>query len=88
MISLIKESVCSSLSDKDKLAGVADGAEVNVIETIKVDGTALTPASKAVNIDLSGKKNVQSAVSDPTASGNALSFIDTVSQNVIIITND
>ena len=68
-------------ADKDKLAGVAAGAEVNVIETIKVDGTALTPASKAVNIDLSGKKNVQSAVSDPTASGNALSFIDTISQN-------
>lgn len=29
-----------------------DAAEANVIETIKVDGTALTPSAKAVNIDL------------------------------------
>lgn len=38
-----------------KLAGVASGAQVNVIETVKVDGAALTPdASKAVNIDIAG----------------------------------
>lgn len=42
-------------AEKTKLAGVAEGAQVNVIETVKVDGTALTPSSKAVNIDLSGK---------------------------------
>jgi hypothetical protein len=40
-------------SDKNKLAGIAAGAEVNVIEEVQVNGTALTPASKAVNIDLS-----------------------------------
>ena len=35
---------------------VSTGGEANVIETVKVDGTALTPdANKAVNIDLSGK---------------------------------
>lgn len=34
---------------------IAEGGEPNVIETIKVNGTALTPdAEKAVNIDLSG----------------------------------
>ena len=42
-------------AEKTKLAGVEDNAQVNVIETVKVDGTALTPSSKAVNIDLSGK---------------------------------
>jgi len=68
-------------ADKTKLAGIASGAEVNVIETVKVDGTALTPTDKAVNIDLSGKKDVQAVKTDPTASGNALAFIDSITQN-------
>lgn len=43
---------------KNKLNGIASGAQVNKIETIKVNGTALTPDSnKAVNIDISGKAN-------------------------------
>lgn len=42
-------------AEKTKLSGIAANAQVNVIETVKVDGTALTPTSKAVNIDLSGK---------------------------------
>lgn len=42
-----------SSTDKSKLDGIAAGAQVNVIESVKVNGTALTPASKAVNIDLS-----------------------------------
>ena len=43
-------------AEKTKLAGVETGAQVNIIETVKVDGTALTPdANKAVNVDLSGK---------------------------------
>lgn len=35
---------------EDKLSGIASGAQVNVIETVKVNGTALTPSSKAVDI--------------------------------------
>lgn len=35
-----------------KLKGIAEGAQVNVIETVKVNGQALTPTDKAVNIDL------------------------------------
>lgn len=35
---------------KDKLDGIAAGAQVNVIETIKVNNVALTPSEKAVNI--------------------------------------
>lgn len=40
-------------AEKTKLAGVEAGAEVNVIETIKVNGTALVPdANKAVDITI------------------------------------
>ena len=38
---------------KDKLDNIAAGAQQNIIETVKVNGTALTPDNKAVNIDLS-----------------------------------
>lgn len=38
-------------TEKNKLAGIDDGAEVNTIETVKVNNSALTPdANKAVNI--------------------------------------
>lgn len=40
-------------TEKTKLSGIATGAQVNKIETVKVNGTALTISSKAVNIDLS-----------------------------------
>ena len=37
-----------------KMATIEEGAEVNIIETVKVNGTALEPdSSRAVNIDLS-----------------------------------
>lgn len=36
--------------EKTKLEGVATGAQVNVIETVKVNGVALTPSDKAVDI--------------------------------------
>lgn len=39
--------------EKNKLAGISTGAQVNVIESVQVNGTALTPSGKAVNIDLS-----------------------------------
>ena len=50
--------------EKNKLTGIAAGAQVNVIESVKVDGTALTVTDKAVNIDLSGyalKTDISSA---------------------------
>lgn len=37
-------------AEKNKLSGIASGAQVNVIESVKVNGTALTPSSKAVNV--------------------------------------
>lgn len=57
-------------AEKTKLAGVETGAQVNVIESVKVDGTALTITGKAVNVDLSGKVDkVTSATS-----GNLVTF--------------
>lgn len=40
-------------TEKTKLGGIAEGAQVNVIETVKVDGSPLKVESKAVDIDLS-----------------------------------
>ena len=40
-------------TEKDKLAGVAEGAQVNVLENVKVNGEALEITEKGVNIDLS-----------------------------------
>ena len=40
-------------TEKEKLEGIANGAQVNVIETVQVNGSPVTPTGKAVNIDLS-----------------------------------
>ena len=42
-------------AEKTKLSGIAAGAQVNVIETVKVNNSALTVTDKTVNIDISGK---------------------------------
>lgn len=42
-------------AEKNKLSGIASGAQVNVIETVKVNDTALTPSSKAVNVTVPTK---------------------------------
>ncbi len=42
-------------TEKNKLSGIASGAQVNVIETVKVNNTALTPSSKAVNVTVPTK---------------------------------
>ena len=63
-----------SAADKTKLDGVATGAQANKIESVKVNGAALTPdSSKAVNVDLSAyakssdvTKEIASAVSGVT----------------------
>lgn len=39
-------------SEKTKLAGINNGAQANVLEAVKVGGTALTITNKAVNIEL------------------------------------
>lgn len=40
-------------TEKEKLGGVAEGAQVNVIEKVQVNGSDLAVTEKGVNIDLS-----------------------------------
>lgn len=42
-------------AEKNKLNGIASGAQVNVIETVKVNGSALTVTSKAVDVSVPTK---------------------------------
>lgn len=53
-IPLATTSTSGAMSDTDKtkLNGIATGAQANVIESVKIDGTALSISSKAVNIPL------------------------------------
>lgn len=51
-------------AEKEKLAGIETGAEVNVIDTVNVDGNPLTVTDKTVNIDLSGKADKASNATD------------------------
>lgn len=44
-------------TEKSKLSGIAEGAQVNVIETINVNGTAVTPSSKTVSITVPTNNN-------------------------------
>lgn len=54
-------------SEKEKLGAIAAGAQVNVIETVKVNGSALTPDSnKAVDV------TVPTALSDLTNDNNTV----------------
>lgn len=55
-------------ADKSKLDGVETGADVNLIESVKVNGTALDISSKAVNIDLSSYATTASLSSYAKAS--------------------
>lgn len=51
-----------SADDKQKLVDIEDSAQVNVIESVKVNNTALPVSNKAVNIDLANA-TVKSAAS-------------------------
>lgn len=50
----VKDELMSS-TEKTKLSGIAAGAQVNVIEIVKVNGTALTPSNKAVDVTVPTK---------------------------------
>ena len=46
-----------SASDKQKLDGVESGAQANVIETIQLNGAALTVSGKSVNVSVPTNNN-------------------------------
>lgn len=39
--------------EKNKLAGISSGAQANVIETVQLNGSSITPADKTVNVQVS-----------------------------------
>lgn len=51
-------------TEKNKLNGIATGAQVNVIEEIQLDGTKVTPTSKVVNLAGLAKNTTVTAVVD------------------------
>ena len=51
---------------KTKLTGIETGAQVNVIESVKVNGTALSVTSKAVNVDVPKNQTAIAIVADAT----------------------
>lgn len=65
-----EQSGWMSYYDKDKLNNISYGAQVNVLESVKVNGTALSVSEKSVNIDLSpyAKSADTIHVADVTAS--------------------
>lgn len=40
-------------TEKNKLAGIASGAQANVIETVQLNGSSITPSNKTVNVQVS-----------------------------------
>ena len=62
----VKSGLISS-TDKTKLNGIANGAQVNVIEKVQVNNTDLAITNKSVNIDISNKVD---KVSGKTLSSN------------------
>lgn len=59
-------------AEATKLAGIAEGAQVNVIESIKLNGTALSIDAKAVNIPLVTADTAGIAIS--SADENTISY--------------
>ena len=60
---------------------VKAGTDVGIVAVEENDTTVYKFNAYSVKIDLSGYKTVQTAVADPSASGNSLTFIDSISQN-------
>lgn len=73
-----------SKGDFAKLKGVAEGAQVNVIEGVKVDGVDLEVADKKVNIDLSGyvKKDGDKVLSDNNYDDASKAIVDGIEAKV------
>lgn len=62
--------------EKSKLAAVAEGAQVNVLEGVQVNGTDLTIADKKVNIDLTEYAKLTDIVNGVTYKGQVTDYSD------------
>lgn len=68
-------------TDKDKLTNIAAGAEVNVLEAVKVNGEALTVTDKGVNIDLSGYAKSEDITTAVLYKGTVATYADLPATN-------
>lgn len=79
-------------TEKTKLSGIASNAQVNVIETVKVNGSALTPTSKAVDITVpintSDLTNDSNFVSDASYVHTDVNFTSTLKSKLDGITSN
>lgn len=71
-----------SSSDKVKINGVESGAQVNVIDTVKVDGTALSITNKAVDIDLATPLSTKVGKTGNETIAGTKTFSSTISGNI------
>ena len=76
-----------SYLDKEKLDDISSGAQVNTIETVKVNGSALTPdANKAVDVSVPSVK-LEGAASSLTPSSNVVTIPNAVATGETGATN-
>ena len=76
-------------TEKTKLSGIEDGAEVNVIEGVTVGGTAVTLTNKVAALGaMAGKANVAEADLDSTLATKINSKVDTVSATIASVSSD
>ena len=72
----LKSAVDTNVSDIDDLEDIAGDGQLSGFTA-----TDLTGAANELKTSLNNKKNKQTAVSDPAASGTSVTFIDTITQN-------
>lgn len=87
----IRSNASTGAGLKTKVDGIAEGAQVNVIEEVKVNGTALTITGKSVDVTVPTVTDTYSATSGNAMSGKAVaSAISGLAKesDFIAITND
>ena len=72
--------------DKAKLDDIASGAQVNVLESVQLNGTALTPSNKAVNIPLATENaaGLMSAANKTKLDNEVLANLQTVTKSSLV----
>ena len=75
-------------AEKTKLGGIAEGAQVNTIETIKINGSALTPdANKAIDITVTPCQYETMPTAASAIEGKIVQYIGTTTTTAPIYTN-
>lgn len=70
----IRSNASTGAGLKSKVDGVAEGAQVNVIETVKVNNAALTVTGKAVNVEVPTAATTAPLMDGTAAAGSSTSW--------------